>query len=158
MPLGLVQCTAVKVELFSVLTNDTKVWKPERLLVCVLRGSGRSKNCASPSTGWKRERHLLLSFFSPVFFFFFSVLGLCVLQSIDVGANLQSRSQFKVHGVDHVLLGQQQQSLSVYFLGAKLLGRVLATWKREGENRERFSVACSFWRISCAGIYPLICE
>ncbi|KAG7243751.1 hypothetical protein INR49_009513 [Caranx melampygus] len=42
-------------------------------------------------------------------------------ERVDVGAELQRRSQFKVHGADQVILSEKQQSLAVDFLGAKTL-------------------------------------
>lgn len=56
---------------------------------------------------------------------------LCVFQRVDVGAELQRRPQFKVHGADQVILGEEQQSLAVDFLRAKLFSYVLTTCREE---------------------------
>lgn len=48
-----------------------------------------------------------------------------------MGAELECGSQFKVHGADQVILCEKQQSLSIYFLRAKLLSYILTTWGEE---------------------------
>ena len=67
---------------------------------------------------------------------------LCVFQRVDVCAQFECRSQFKVHGADQVLLCEQQQSLAVYFLGTKLLGYNLTTWRERERERERLNWVC----------------
>lgn len=52
---------------------------------------------------------------------------LCVFQRVDVGAEFECRTQFKVHGADQMILCEEQQSLTVYFLGSKLLSNICAT-------------------------------
>lgn len=56
---------------------------------------------------------------------------LCIFQRVNVGAEFQCGSQFKVHGADQVVLCQEQQSLPVDFLGAKCFGYILPTWREE---------------------------
>ncbi|KAG7228978.1 hypothetical protein INR49_013211 [Caranx melampygus] len=55
----------------------------------------------------------------------------CRVGRVDVGAELQRRSQFKVHGADQVILSEKQQSLAVDFLGAKLFSYVLTTCREQ---------------------------
>lgn len=49
-----------------------------------------------------------------------------VLQRVDVGADLESWSQFDVHAGHQVVLGQKQQSLAVDLLQPESLGHVAA--------------------------------
>lgn len=63
-----------------------------------------------------------------------------------MGTEFQGRSQFEVHGAQQVILREQQQSLSVDLLGAKLPRYALTAWR--GEKTEtgmnRVSVPWSF--------------
>lgn len=45
--------------------------------------------------------------------------------------SFSGRPQSEVQGADKVLLCKEQQSLSLYLLGAELLGRILTTWRKE---------------------------
>lgn len=48
-------------------------------------------------------------------------------QSVDGGTDLESGTQFDVHGGDEVVLSQQQQGLSVDFLRQELSRQLFAT-------------------------------
>ncbi|TNN58052.1 hypothetical protein EYF80_031724 [Liparis tanakae] len=65
-----------------------------------------------------------------------------LLPGVDVGTQFECRSQFEVHGADQVVFGQKQQSLSVDFLGAKLLGYVLTPWREDGDRGLRHCATC----------------
>lgn len=55
-------------------------------------------------------------------------LSASLTQRIDGGTDLESGTQFDVHGGDEVVLSQQQQGLSVDFLRQELSRQLFATW------------------------------
>lgn len=58
-----------------------------------------------------------------------------VSQVVNVGADLEGRTELDVHGGHEVLLLQQQQGLSVYLLGQELGGELLTAWNiKTGRN------------------------
>lgn len=58
-------------------------------------------------------------------------------QSVDGGTDLESGTQFDVHGGDEVVLSQQQQGLSVDFLRQELSRQLFATWPQTWDVRLR---------------------
>lgn len=62
-----------------------------------------------------------------------------ILQTVDVGADLEGGTQFDVHGGHEMLLLQEQQGLSVNFLRQELGGELLAACNEEEEGRKEKS-------------------
>lgn len=72
----------------------------------------------------------------PLVFFWSRLLSL-VLQGVDVSADLECWSQLDVHAGHEVVLGQQQQGLSVDLLQPEGLGHIAAACGGSGVSKVR---------------------
>lgn len=62
-----------------------------------------------------------------------------ILQTVDVGADLEGGTQLDVHGGHEMLLLQEQQGLSVNFLRQELGGELLTACNKEEQGRKEKS-------------------